>query len=254
MISGWPSNWSRRGKVKKTIKVVGVIPARGGSKGIPRKNLKPLAGKPLIAYILEAALQVKTLDRVIVSTEDEEIAAVAKGYGAEVPFLRPRELAGDEVSIIPVVRHTMEYLDGQGYRPDIMVSLQPTAPLIEPGDIENAVNKLIETGCDSVVSVCQIARQHPYWAMKLERDRLVPLYAEGFRFLQRQDLPHLYSLTGAIYVRRRELIEKWRGHDFALGVYVRAVILDEEKSIDINDPLDFRVAEAILKGRVMVSE
>jgi CMP-N,N'-diacetyllegionaminic acid synthase len=239
--------------LKKKIKVAGVIPARGGSKGVPGKNLKPLAGKPLIAYILGAASQAKVLDRVIVSTEDEEIAAVAKSCGAEVPFLRPRELADDKVSLIPVVRHVMEYLDEQGWSPDIVASLQPTAPFIEPEDIENAVNKLIQTGCDSVVSVCQISGQHPYWTMKLDRDRLVPFYAEGFRFLQRQDLPPLYALVGAIYARRRELLEKWTGEDFALGKDVRAIVINEEKSIDINNPLDFLVAEAVLKGRAMAS-
>ena len=233
------------------IRVLGVIPARGESKGVPRKHLKPLAGKPLIAYILGAALQAKTLDRVIVSTEDEEIATVARGYGAEVPFLRPQELAGDEVSLIPVVKHAVEQLDRMGWKADIVVSLQPTSPLTEPGDIENAVNKMIKTGCDSVVSIRQINQPHPYWAMKLHEDRLFPLYAEGFRFLQRQDLPSLYALTGAIYVRKKELLEKWSGRDFALGEDVRAIIMDKEKSIDINSPLDFLVVEAILKDRVV---
>lgn len=235
----------------KPIRVLGVIPARGGSKGIQRKNLRLLAGKPLIAYILEAALQAETLDRVIVSTEDEEIATVARGYGAEVPFLRPEDLARDEISLVPVVRHALEYLDKQGWRADVVVSLQPTSPLTGREDIDNAVNKLIKTGCDSVVSIRQINQPHPYWAMKLHEDRLFPLYAEGFRFLQRQDLPSLYALTGAIYVRKKELIEKWSGRDFALGEDVRAIIMDKEKSIDINSPLDFLVAEAIFKGKVV---
>lgn len=235
----------------KTTKVLGVVPARGGSRGIPRKNLKMLAGKPLIAYILEAALQAKTLDRVIVSTEDEEVAAVAREYGVEVPFLRPKDLARDEVSLIPVVKHAMEYLDNQGWRANIVVSLQPSSPLTEPADIDNAVNKMIETGCDSVVSVYQIERQHPYWAMKLDEDRLIPVYPEGFRFLQRQELPPLYVLVGAIYVRRRELLEKWSSKDFALGGDVRGIVMSPEKSIDINEPMDFLVAEAILKDKLV---
>lgn len=237
--------------MRKTIKVLGVVPARGESKGVPRKNLESLAGKPLIAYILEVALQAKTLDRVIVSTEDEEIAAVARGYGAEVPFLRPQELASDEVSLIPVLKHAVEQLDKMGWKADIVVSLQPTSPLTEPGDIENAVNKMIKTGCDSVVSVYQIERQHPYRAMRLEEDKLMPLYKEGQRFLQRQDLPLLYAFNGAIYVRKRNLLEGWGGQDFALGEDVRAIIIDREKSIDINSPLDFLVAEAILKDKAV---
>jgi len=237
--------------VKKTIKVLGVVPARGGSKGVPRKNLKMLAGKPLIVYILEVALQTKTLDRVVVSTEDEEVAAVARKYGAGVPFLRPKELARDEVSLIPVVKHAMEYLDKQDWRADIVVSLQPTSPLTEPGDIENAVNKMIKTGCDSVVSVGKIEQHHPYQAMKLEEDKLIPLYKEGQRFLQRQDLPPLYGFNGAIYVRKRELLENWGGEDFALGKDTRAITMDKEKSIDINSSLDFLIAETILKDKAV---
>lgn len=233
----------------KTVKVLAVVPARGSSKGIPRKNLKMLAGKPLIAYILEAASQAKFLDRVIVSTEDDEIAAVARGCGAEVPFLRPQDLARDEVSLIPVVKHAMEYLDKQGWRADIVASLQPTSPLTEPEDIEKAVNKMIETGCDSVVSVGKIERYHPYRAMKLEGDKLMPVYQEGQRFLQRQDLPPHYAFNGAIYVRSRDLLEGWDGQDFALGEDIRAIIMDREKSVDVNSPLDFLVVEAILKSR-----
>ncbi len=231
------------------IKVLAVIPARGGSKGIPRKNLKILAGKPLVVYIIEAALKAKTLNRVIVSTEDEEIAAMARGYGAEVPFLRPQDLARDEVSLIPVVKHAVEYLDKQGWRADIVVSLQPTSPLTETGDIDNAVNKMLETNCDSVVSVYRIERPHPFWMMRLEGERLLPLFPAGFRFLQRQDLPPLFALSGAIYVRKRDLLEGWDGQDFALGGETRAIIMDKEKSVDINSPLDFLTVEAILKSK-----
>jgi len=229
-------------------KVLAVIPARGGSKGIPRKNLKLLAGKPLIAYIIEAALKAKTLDKVMVSTEDEEIAAVAKEYGAEVSFLRPPELARDEISLIPVVKHAMEFWDRQSWRADIIVSLQPTSPLTEPQDIDKAVDTMVNTGCDAVVSVCRIEHPHPFRAMKLEEGRLLPLYPEAQKFLQRQDLPPLYASSGAVYVRRREVLENWSGEDFALGEDVRALVMSTEKSIDINSPIDFLMLEAKLKG------
>lgn len=234
----------------EAIKVLAVIPARGGSKGIPRKNIKMLAGKPLIAYIIEAALKAKTQDKVIVSTEDEELAAIAREYDAEVPFLRPKELARDEVSLIPVVKHAMEYLDNQGWRAEIVVSLQPTSPLTEPHDIDNAVNKMLETNCDSVVSVERIEKHHPFRAMKLKGDRLFPLTEyTSEKYLQKQDRPSAYGFNGAIYVRKKELLEKWSGEDFALGDDARAIIMDSGKSVDINNPLDFLIAEAILKNK-----
>jgi CMP-N-acetylneuraminic acid synthetase len=230
------------------MKILGIIPARGGSKNIPRKNLKIVAGKPLIAYALEAALKSKLLDRAIVFTEDQEIARVAKNLGAEVPFKRPRKLAGDEVSIIPVIRHAVRYLDKhEKWKADIIASIQPTSPLIETIDIDSAINRLIETGRDSVVSVCKIVHGHPYWAMKLEDDRLTPLNPDGYRHLQKQDLPVFYAPNGALYVRRREVLERWRGHDFALGNDIRAIIMDETESVNVNMPLDLAVAEMLLK-------
>ncbi|MFC2066183.1 cytidylyltransferase domain-containing protein [Chloroflexota bacterium] len=231
------------------LRVLGVIPARGGSKGIPRKNLKLLNGKTLIAYIIEVALKAKTLSRLIVSTDDEEIADTARKLGAEVPFLRDPELARDEVSLIPVAKHAMESMDKLGWQAGIIVSLQSTAPFTEPEDIDNAVNKLIETGCDSVVSVFGAERPHPYRALRLEGERLLPLHPEGFRFLQRQDLPTFYALSGGIYVRRRKLLGEWNGKDFALGEDIRAVIIPQERAVDINTPLDFLVAEALIENR-----
>lgn len=231
------------------MKVLGVIPARGGSKGVPRKNLQMLVGNPLIFYVINAALESKLLNRVIVSTEDEEIARVARSYGAEVPFTRPKELARDEVSLIPVVQHAMRYLDeNEGWKADIIVSIQPTSPLIESLDIDSAIDKLIKTGCDSVVSVCKIVHGHPYWAMRLDGDKLTPLNPEGHRYLQRQDLPAFYMINGALYVRRRKVLENWNGRDFALSKDVRAIVMDEIKSIDINAPLDLMIAEAAIKA------
>lgn len=232
------------------MKVLGVIPARGGSKSMPRKNLKPLAGKPLIAYSIEAALKSKRLNRTIVSTEDEEIAKVARSYGAEVPFMRPKELARDEVSIAAVVQHATRYLDeNAGWKADVIASIRPTSPLIETKDIDSAITKLIETGCDSVVSVCKIVHGHPYWAMRLDGDRLTLLNPEGHRYLQKQDLPPFYVTNGALFVRRRSVLEKWDGRDFGLGKDVRAIVMDETKSIDIDTPLDFMIAETVIKNR-----
>ncbi len=214
-----------------------------------RKNLRCIAGKPLIAYVIEKALKSKLLNRVIVSTEDEEIAGVARSYGAEVPFVRPKELALDEVSIIPVVQHAMGHLNkNEGWRADVIASIQPTSPLTGATDIDSAITKLIETGCDSVVSVCKITHGHPYWAMRLDGDRLTPLNPEGHRYLQKQDLPLFYMINGALYVRKREVLEKWDGRDFALGKDIRAIVMNEIKSIDIDTPIDLLIAETVIKA------
>jgi len=235
------------------MKVLGVIPARGGSKTIRRKNLKKLGNKPLIYYAIKNALKSKKLDRTIVSTEDKEIAEVAKKYGAEVPFLRPKKLARDNVSLIPVVIHAMRYLEKrEGWKADVIVSLQPTSPFIEAPDIDTAISKLVRTRCDSVVTVCKIIQGHPYWAVRVRGDKLTPLFADGHRkYLQKQDLPPLYRITGGLYVRHRKILENWNGHDFALGKDVRAIILDEIKSIDIDSPLDLAVARAVMKTKTI---
>ena len=158
---------------KETI--VAVITARGGSKGIPQKNLRTVLGKPLIAYSIEAALQAKTLTRTIVSTDDETIAQVSRQYGAEVPFLRPQHLATDTATSIAVLQHAVTYLaEQEGYLADIVVCLQPTSPLRSAEDIDQAVNLCLRSGADSVVSLCQ-AKHHPFWMKKIVDGRVHPL-------------------------------------------------------------------------------
>ncbi|MCZ7401013.1 MAG: acylneuraminate cytidylyltransferase family protein [Candidatus Methanoperedens sp.] len=228
------------------MKVIAVIPARGGSKGVPRKNIKLLAGKPLIAYTIETALQSKSLDRVIVSTDDEEIAKIARQYGAEVPFMRPKELAGDTVPDLPVFKHALNNLEkSEGYRADLMVNLRPTAPLRTVDDIYNGVNKLINTNADSVRSVCKV-EHHPYWMLKVEGDRAFPLIeGEEEKYPRRQDLPPIYRLNGAVDVSRRDnIIEK----NTLYGKDMRVIIMDQARSIDIDTEIDFTIAEMIIKG------
>ena len=187
------------------MKVLAVIPARGGSKSIPRKNLVDVAGRPLIAWAIGAAREAKRLDRVIVSTEDEEIAETARKWGAEVPFVRPAELATDTVSLIPVVQHALRAMDGLGFRADAVVSMQATSPGLRGADLDAAVAKLEESGADSVATVLKVEHEHPYWAKRLEGDRVRPFSAEtNESYLQRQDLPpglrlrrrHLRRATG----------------------------------------------------------
>ncbi len=219
------------------MKVLGVIPARGGSKSIPRKNLADVDGRPLLSYIIEALLSARRVDRCIVSTDDEEIAAVARVEGAEVPFLRPPELATDEVGLVPVVRHALLEMEGQGFRADVVVSVQPTSPFLEGKDIDDAIEKLEATGSDSVASVHAIDHEHPFWVKKLDGDRVLPFNEyTNEAFLQRQDLPAAYIFDGGIFVRRRHLLEEWSGRDFGMGSDVRAIVLGGRKSVHIDDP------------------
>lgn len=224
------------------MNVLAVIPARGGSKSIPRKNLADVQGRPLLSYIIAAARSARRIDRCLVSTDDEEIAAVARAEGAEVPFVRPAALGADEVGLVPVVRHAMQEMDGLGFRADIVVSVQATSPFLEGKDIDDAIEKLEATGSDSVASVHAIAHEHPFWVKKLDGDRVLPFNEyTNESFLQRQDLPPAYIFDGAVFVRRRRLLEQWSGKDFGMGADVRAIVLGGRKSVHIDDPEDLEL-------------
>lgn len=232
------------------MKVLGVIPARGGSKSIPRKNLADVSGRPLLSFIIEAALAARRLDRVVVSTEDEEIASVAKRWGAEVPFQRPQELAVDEIGLVPVAQHAMRAMDGLGFVADIVVSIQATSPFLGGDDIDLTVAKLEETDADSVASVQPIDHEHPFWAKRLEGDRVQPFNEyTNESFLQRQDLPPAYIYDGGIFVRKRRLLEEWSGKDFGLGDDVRAVVLGGWKSLHIDDPLHLELVRTLMQRK-----
>src|SRR3954465_6185160 len=232
------------------MRVLAVIPARGGSKSIKRKNLVDVAGRPLIAWVIGAARAARRLDRVIVSTEDEEIAETARRWGAEVPFVRPAELATDTISLIPVVQHALTAMDGLGFRADAVVSMQATSPGLRGADVDAAVAKLEETGADSVATVLKVEHEHPYWAKRLEGDRVRPFSAETSEtYLQRQDLPPAYVFDGAVFVRHRRLLESWSGRDFCLGADVRGLPLPAESSLHIDDPIHLEVARVVLARR-----
>src|SRR3989344_1610132 len=187
------------------MKVLGVITARGGSKSIPRKNIKDLAGKPLIAYTIEAAHKSGVFDRVILSTDDQEIADVAKRFGCEVPFMRPAELAEDTTPHLPVMQHAVRWLkENQGYESDYVAILQPTAPLRQSFHFKEALELLKRLEADSVVSVIEIPGHfHPLWAMKINKHSLGTLYVSDEPFRKRpkrrQDLAKAYAPSGSLY-------------------------------------------------------
>jgi CMP-N,N'-diacetyllegionaminic acid synthase len=230
-----------------TPTILGVIPARGGSKAIPRKNLALLANKPLLAWTVEVAIESDSLDRVVISTDDPEIAEVGKKLGAEIPFLRPAELATDTSASIDVILHAIRWFDeNEKYRPDYVLLLQPTSPLRTATDIRNSIEIMIAKKGDSVVSVCE-THQHPLW-MKTVNDegKLVDLGPQSSVPARRQDLPSVFALNGAIYLALRTFLLSERTF---ISDCTYAYVMPPERSIDIDTPWDFRVADLILRDR-----
>ena len=224
------------------MKIVAFIFARSGSKGLPNKNIKLLAGKPLIAYSIEQALATKRIERVIVSTDSNEIAKVAIDFGAEVPFLRPYELATDDSPEWLSWRHGLEYLrTSTGSLPQVMVSLPPTAPLRNNQDIENCLNEFEKNDSDVVIAVTD-AHRNPYFNMvKTNMDGSVGLVNNMETSIsRRQDAPTLYDVTTLCYVAKPEFV---LNHNSIFEGRVKSVHIPIERSIDIDSLLDFQIAE-----------
>lgn len=235
-----------------THKILGIITARGGSKGIPGKNIKELAGKPLISYTIEAAQKSGVFDRLILSTDDEKIAKVAKQYGCEVPFMRPAELATDTTPHNPVIQHALTWLgDNEKYEPDLVMILQPTAPLRTPRHIQEAVKLMEASGADSVVGVAEIPSSfHPRWQFTIDdNNHLAVFTGEPFSHIacRRQDLPKTYTRNGAIYLFKTELLSDSREPNF-YGNHVMAYMMKPEESVNIDTMEDWKEAEKRLLG------
>ena len=222
------------------MRILGIIPARGGSKGVHRKNIKPIGEKPLIAWTIEAAKPSRPT-RTIVSTDDEEIARVAREYGGDVPFLRPAELATDLANAVPVMQHalrTVEEQEGEEY--DAIMMLQPTTPFRRTEDIDEAIRILEETGSDSVISVVDVEGHHPARMKWVEEGKIIdPPFCEDYENQPRQELRKIFIKNGAIYLTRRATILKnsFKGND------CRALIMPPEISANIDSVHDFRYAE-----------
>lgn len=226
------------------VNILGVITARGGSKRIPKKNIKELLGKPLIYYTIKAALASKLMTKVILSSDDDEIIGIGKDIGVEVPFKRPRELADDTTPTIKVLIHAVNYVEKhQGFFPDIVVVLEPTSPLRTAEDIDKALKKHIETDADSVVSVVKTDHLHPIRAKKIENGVLCDYCLEEKEGVRRQDLPPAYFRDGAFYSVKRDVMMK---EHRLYGKVTRPYIMPPERSIDINSELDFKLAEMLM--------
>ena len=230
-------------------RIVGVITARGGSRSVPRKNIALVAGKPLVAWTIEAALQSCVLAWVMVSTDDEEIAEVSGRYGAEVPFTRPAELARDDSSQMSVMVHAIRWLElHKRWRPEYMLLLQPTSPLRAKEDIQAAVQMAFEKRADGVVSVC-LARHHPYITVRIAEDGTLLDFLGNTpaRFdLRRQDVPPAYALNGAIFLTRRQVL---LDQQTFYPVRTFAYVMPPERSLDIDDSWDLHLANLIMESR-----
>ncbi|MEW6573296.1 MAG: acylneuraminate cytidylyltransferase family protein [Bacillota bacterium] len=224
------------------LSVLGVIPARTGSKGIPGKNVAPLAGKPLLVYTIEAARKSEVFDFFLVSTDGEETARIAREAGAEVPFFRPPELATDTAAGIDVLRHAMKWFQERDKKHDCVMYLQPTSPLRTAEDIRAALDMLIDRKADAVVSVCE-TEHHPWWSNTLPEDGCMADFLRPDIPAARQELPKYYRLNGAVYLARWDFIIS-RTTWFGPATY--AYIMPRERSVDIDGPVDFILAEALI--------
>ncbi len=226
-------------------KIVAIITARGGSKGLPGKNIKDLAGKPLIAYSIEAGLNCPLIDATIVTTDDEEIAAVSKDCGAEI-IERPAELATDTASSYDAAAHALETLADQGREFETFALLQPTSPLRTARHLEECLSTFLASDAKSAISVCETAH-HPYKDFTVEDGALKPLFSEDQLDKPRQSLPPVYRQNGAIYVMGRDDFLN-ETDNFYLAP-VMPYIMSQEDSIDIDTELDMKIAESILLKR-----
>lgn len=225
----------------KEKRILGIITARGGSKGIPGKNTKILLGKPLIAYTIDAAEKSRYLDRCIVSTDNEEIAEIAKSLGAKVPFMRPDALSSDTALALDVLKHAISELKAQGQEYDYIMMLQPTSPMRSTEDIDACIELAVKKNADSVFSMKKLTDFAPQKLKILDNDGRILPYKEEEKgqSAPRHIGPDIYKRNCAVYLTKTALIEQ--GDQFGEASY--AYIMPEERSIDINDPIDFAFAE-----------
>ncbi len=224
-------------------RVLGIIPARGGSKGVPRKNIREVAGRPLIAYTIAAAQASHLMTRCLVSTDDKATAEISMALGCEV-LERPAELAQDDTSTIAVVKHVFSVLEAQGDKFDYGVILQPTSPLRTGPEIDAALQALQQSDVDSVVSVYQVSDHHPARMYKIDNGQLVS-FDERFSSARRQELPPVYHRNGAIYAFHRHLLNQ----DTLTGSRILPYIMAEDRSLNIDTEYDLVLADYILSRK-----
>jgi CMP-N-acetylneuraminic acid synthetase len=228
-------------------RVLAVIPARGGSKGLPRKNIKNLCGKPLIAWTIEQAIKSSVIDKVLVTSDSEEIIDCAKSYGAAAPFKRPEHLSADDSPSIDAISHAVDFLEEEY---DIIALLEPTSPLRKDKDLDDALVKLIENwdNCDCVISVGKVALEHPAICKKIVNENLIPFVKEESDVTRRQELSDAYFPYGVIYASKAEsLLEERTFYQNRIMPF----IIERWQNYEIDDICDFMCIEAMMKNYIM---
>lgn len=233
------------------MRVLGVITARGGSKGIPRKNLRELAGKPLLQYTAEAALASRLMNEVLLSTEDEELAQLGRRCGLQVPFVRPTQLAGDNIPSLPVVQHAVGWMEDQGYVYDAICLLQPTTPMRRANLIDECIELLQRQRADSVVTVLPVPEKYnPHWVFFSPSDGFLRLSTGALNpIARRQDLPAAFHRDGSVYVTRRDVLML---QNSLFGTRVCGYELRPEESVNIDTFSDWQRAEELLRSHTRV--
>lgn len=228
------------------MRVLGLICARGGSKGIPRKNIKLLMGKPLIAYAIEVGLKAKGIERLVVSTDDQEIAEIAREYGADVPFIRPAELAQDNSLQIDAIKHALEYIQYEDGVYDALCLLQPTCPLRTVEDVDGALAVLEKERADTVISVTKVTGYHPVTMYaELADHSVVPLMRSDSAGVLRQDFSDVFWRNGAVYVVKADVLLK---KNSLYGSKVCKYEMPAERSANLDEPFDWLIAEACIRA------
>jgi len=228
----------------KNSKILAIIPARGGSKRIPKKNIKLLAGKPLIAYSINKALNSKYIDRVLVSTDDSLIAVISKKYGAEVPFIRPKRLSKDTSLTVDALRHAVSFIEKTGYQPEIIVLIQATTPLIRVADIDKTIKKLFKDKVNSCFTVREVS-ERPEWMYRVRNNKISSYIKNISEEKRRRDKEKLAIENGGVYVMTRDILMKNKQNIDRDSM--SAVFMPKERSIDIDEPIDFIIVEALIK-------
>lgn len=227
------------------VRILGLIPARGGSKGVPGKNIRLLAGRPLIGYTIRAAIGAKRVARTVVSTDDPQIAAIARELGADLPFLRPAELARDETPTLPVIQHAIRELEAGGERFDAVCLLQPTTPLRDSGLIDRCIEEFLRSEADSLVTILRVPEKYnPHWVYLRDEDSGIRISTgESHPIARRQDLPPAFHREGSVYITRRDVLIDG---DSLYGARTIGVEVPAESSVNIDSPADWERAESLL--------
>jgi CMP-N-acetylneuraminic acid synthetase len=236
----------------KNLKILAVIPARGGSKGIHKKNIKRIGKHPLLAYTIYQAKKSRSINDVVVSSDDQTIIKVAKRYGALAPFVRPKELSTDKALAVPTIQQAVAFMEKQkGFNYNYVLMLQPTCPFTLASDIDQAIKKLIKTKADSVISVVEVGPIHPYRMKKIVSDRLVDYSKETVENMPRQKLPKVYIRSGDIYATKRDVLMK---QNTFKGKNSRPYIIPLDRAMNVDSIADFWLAEKMIENHQAIKK